>query len=301
MKKQTVKGYKVFNPDFTCKGFQFEIDKEYVHNDPIVLCQSGFHFCLKANDCFNYYDFDPNNIVCEVEALGKVEGHSKDTKQCTDHIKIIRQLTWQEVLIAANDGSNNTGRGNSGNRNSGNRNSGNSNSGDSNSGDRNSGNRNSGNRNSGNWNSGDSNSGNSNSGNSNSGNWNSGNRNSGDSNSGYSNSGNSNSGAFCTGEKTIKLFNKDSVWTIQDFENSKAFSLLYEVDIHIWVPSSHMTEDEKTQNSSHETTEGFLRKLPFKEAFNGKWSNWSDENKKAFTSLPNFDKDIFFEITGVKV
>ena len=266
MKKQTVKGYKVFNPDFTCKGFQFEIDKEYVHNDPIVLCQSGFHFCLKANDCFNYYDFDPNNIVCEVEALGKVEGHSKDTKQCTDHIKIIRQLTWQEVLIAANDGSNNTGRGNSGNRNSGN------------------------------WNSGDSNSGNSNSGN-----WNSGNRNSGDSNSGYSNSGNSNSGAFCTGEKTIKLFNKDSVWTIQDFENSKAFSLLYEVDIHIWVPSSHMTEDEKTQNSSHETTEGFLRKLPFKEAFNGKWSNWSDENKKAFTSLPNFDKDIFFEITGVKV
>ncbi len=144
-----MKGYKVFSPEFKCRDFQFEENKEYKHKGAIEVCASGFHFCIKANDCFNYYSFDSNNIVCEVEALGKTQTHDSDSKVVTDHIKIGRRLTWHEVLQACNDGKDNTGR----------RNSGNCNSGDSNSGDWNSGN-----WNSGNWNSGDSNSGYRNSG-----------------------------------------------------------------------------------------------------------------------------------------
>ncbi len=54
-----VKGYKVFNADMTCRDFQFEVGKEYKHKGEIKICSAGFHFCLKANDCFNYYDFNP--------------------------------------------------------------------------------------------------------------------------------------------------------------------------------------------------------------------------------------------------
>jgi hypothetical protein len=120
-KAEPIKGFKVFNSDFTCRGFQFEIGKEYKHKGKIEICSSGFHFCTKANDCFEYYSFNPENKVCEVEALGKTETHNEDSKVCTNHIRIICELTWHEVLDAVNMGKGNTGRANSGDRNSGDR------------------------------------------------------------------------------------------------------------------------------------------------------------------------------------
>ena len=150
MEAKVIKGYKVFDPDFTCKGYKFEENKEFTHKGKLVICKSGFHFCVKASDCFNYYSFDPKNIVCEVEARGQiVKEENGDSKYATDVLYIGKKLSWQEVLAAANEGSNNTGFANSGNWNSGNWNSGDRNSGNWNSGNRNSGYRNSGYRNSG--------------------------------------------------------------------------------------------------------------------------------------------------------
>jgi hypothetical protein len=139
--QQTIKGYKVFNKDFSCRGFQFSENSEFKFEGKISICNSGFHFCTKAQDCFSYYDFNPENIVCEVEALGETQTHDEDSKVCTNHIKIGRRLLWQEVLLIANTGKDNTGHSNSGDRNSGDRNSGDSNSGNWNSGNRNSGDR----------------------------------------------------------------------------------------------------------------------------------------------------------------
>ena len=175
------KGFKVFNSNWSCRDFKYEIGMTYEENGKPSVCNRGFHFCEQAKDCFNYYSFDPNNKVAEIIAHGEiaVEGD----KSCTNKIEIVREIPWSEVLILVNIGKACTGHSNSGD----------SNSGDSNSGDSNSGNRNSGDWNSGHSNSGDSNSGNRNSGDSNSGDSNSGNSNSGHSNSGDSNSGNSNS------------------------------------------------------------------------------------------------------------
>ena len=139
-----MKGYKVFNPDFTCKGMQYKENEVFEVDLPIKICEKGIHFCQKASLCFTYYSFDPNNIVCEVEALGDFETHTEDSKVCTNKLRVIRRLTWQEVLVAANEGANNTGHSNTGDRNSGYRNSGSSNSGSRNSGDSNSGYRNPG-------------------------------------------------------------------------------------------------------------------------------------------------------------
>lgn len=133
-KSETVKGFKIFDKNFKCKDFQFKEGETYIHKGSILICSSGFHFCLKASHCFSYYTFDPANIVCEVEALGEVATHSEDSKCCTNKIKIVRRLKWDEVLLIANDGSNNTGHSNSGDSNSGDRNSGDSNSGYRNSG-----------------------------------------------------------------------------------------------------------------------------------------------------------------------
>jgi hypothetical protein len=303
-----MKGYKIFKPDFTAKegSFQYAENKTFEMDLPIKICSRGFHFCVKLAHCFSYYDFDHNNIVCEVEALGDIMAHEEDSKICTNKLHVGRRLSWQDVLTLANEGKNNTGHSNTGNRNTGYRNTGNRNTGysntgdwntgNSNTGDWNTGNSNTGNRNTGDWNTGDRNTGDRNTGNRNTGDWNTGNR-----NTGYSNTGNRNTGAFCTGEKTMKFFNKDSDWTEEKFKESKVYNLLCNVNTKMWIYPNSMTEEEKQKYPSYKTCDGYLKDIPFKEAFQNQWHNWSEENRNAFKILPNFDAIIFEEITGVKV
>ena len=161
------KAYKVFEPDWICRDYDYKrngnvIGEIYEMDGEIEICERGFHYCPKLVNCFNYYGFNSDNKVAEIEILGDIKDDGGD-KEVTNKFKIIRELSWHEVLELVNVGSGNTGdrnsgswnsgSGNSGDWNSGNRNSGNGNSGDGNSGDRNSGNRNSGDWNSGNWNS----------------------------------------------------------------------------------------------------------------------------------------------------
>ena len=201
----SVKGYKVFNSDWTCRGFQYAVGEIFKHDGDIEMCGAGFHFCTRIADCFNYHPFDSSNKVAEIEAIGDVI--TGDDKSVTNEIKIIREISWHEVLELANTGKDCTGCNNSGNFNSGYRNSGNYNSGNYNSGDWNSGYCNSGNYNSGNYNSGDRNSGNYNSGDRNSGNYNSGDCNSGNFNSDDYNSGYCNSGSYNSGDRNSGDFN----------------------------------------------------------------------------------------------
>ena len=290
-----VKGFKVFNPDWTCnpngKPFQYAVGGTYEEDVIPMVCDRGFHFCEKAADCFNYYQFNPENKVAEVLALGEVD--TDGTKSCTNKIQIVREIPWAELLEIVNTGKGCTGLCNSGNRNSGNRNSGN----------RNSGNRNSGNRNSGDWNSGDWNSGNRNSGNRNSGNRNSGDWNSGDWNSGDWNKCSFSNGCFNTVSPKIYLFNKPSEWTYQDWLNSEARYLLNQIpgDVLEYIYFSDMTDEEKAAHPEAETTGGYLKILDNSECAVIWWRGLSDRQKAVITAIPNFDKAIFKEITGIDV
>lgn len=113
----SVKGYKVFNPDWTCKGKQYTCPGTFEEDVNPSVCNVGMHFCENAADCFNYYDFDPNNHVAEVIAHGTVaEG---EDKCATNKLEIVREIPWTEVLEIVNVGKGCTGNRNSGNRNSG--------------------------------------------------------------------------------------------------------------------------------------------------------------------------------------
>jgi len=278
--------YKVFNPDWTCRGFQYEVGGTYEENVIPEVCNRGFHFCEKAADCFQYYTFNPKNKVAEVAALGDVD--TDGVKSCTNKIQIIREIPWTELLEIVNTGKGCAGLCNSGDWNSGDWNSGNRNSGDWNSGDWNSGDWNSGNRNSGDWNSGD---------------WNSGNRNSGDWNSGDWNKTNFSNGCFNTIEPKIYLFNKPSEWTLQDWLNSDARYLMNQIpgDVLEYVYFSDMTNEEKEAHPEAETTGGYLKELDNSECGEIWWRGLSDAEKEIIKGIPNFDPEIFKEITGVDV
>ena len=84
-----MKAYKGFNPDMTCRGFQYEEGKTY-ETDEATLCKKGFHACLAPLDVFSYYSpCDDNgnlNKFHEVE-LGEVdERRDNDTKVCAKKI-----------------------------------------------------------------------------------------------------------------------------------------------------------------------------------------------------------------------
>lgn len=89
--------------------------------------------------------------------------------------------------------------------------------------------------------------------------------------------------------------------TIKEWENSAAINLMYSIDPTIWVPFNIMSKEEKEANPKAETTEGYLKTIPIKEAWKNSWGNWDAKTKKTFTSLENFDAAIFEEITGIKI
>lgn len=93
-----MKYYKAFNPDMTCKGFQYEVGKTYElsKGETLKICECGFHFCDILNNCFNYYSED-ECIICEIEPLGKIIKHEYENKLVTDKIKIVKKLSKDEI------------------------------------------------------------------------------------------------------------------------------------------------------------------------------------------------------------
>ena len=130
-------GYKAFNKDLTCRGFQYEIGQTYSMDENPIPCERGFHFCKSIAETYNFYPTADTTRICKVEALGEVATDDKK-KYCTNKIKILEEITedWERK---GNSNSSNSGNCNSGNWNSGNWNSGNWNSGNCNSGNWNSG------------------------------------------------------------------------------------------------------------------------------------------------------------------
>ncbi len=291
-----IKGYKVFNPDWTCRNFKYEVGNTYEEDVNPSVCNRGFHFCKLPKNCFNYYSFDSNNKVAEVVALGEV---SEEGDKCaTNKIKIIREISWQEALTLVNTGKGCTGHSNSGNRNSGDSNSGHRNSGHRNSGHCNNGHCNSGHSNSGNWNSG-----NWNSGHSNSGNWNSGDRNSGDWNSGDWNKASQATGCFNTQNQKLRFFDKETDITFKEWRSSDAFRLLNSIDFRPtnWIQSDEMTDEEKTEHPEHKTTGGYLKTRDNTDCCIEWWDSLSDYDRNIIKKIPNFDAEKFYYITGIKV
>ena len=90
MGKEIIKGYKGFDKDLKCLGFQYEVGKEY-STDKAVACKTGFHYCENPMDVLGFYapcdDTETPNRFCEVEGSGDFD-KSKPDKICCTHLKI---------------------------------------------------------------------------------------------------------------------------------------------------------------------------------------------------------------------
>ena len=285
---------KGFDKDLRCRGMQYEVGKEYKTNTTNIsekdLCTDRvLHYCDSLINVHEYYSCESDNRYCEIEVLGE-----EVTDGCifgSNHIRIVREIVVDELYTLMGKTNGNTGLFNSGDRNSG----------DSNSGDKNSGYRNSGDKNSGYWNSGYFNSGDSNAGDFNSGDSNSGDKNSGYRNSGDWNSCNNSNGVFCNEEdRNIRIFNTPSGMSMFEFKNSKYYKALTSSPLNLteWV---EYTDEEKKEDIDKAMIGGYLKEYTYKEACKNWWSNLTEKNKMIILSIPNFDKEVFEDITGIKI
>ncbi len=62
-----------------------------------------------------------------------------------------------------------------------------------------------------------------------------------------------------------------------------------------------MTEEEKREYPTHETTGGYLKVLDESDCGQIWWDSLPDKDKDVIKAIPNFDAGIFEECTGIKV
>lgn len=92
MEEKRIIAYKGFDENLCCKGFQYEIGKEYEQEGEIECCRSGFHACINPFDVLNYYNANGKNRFCEVEQKGIIRTDSYGTKQASSKIKIKAEI-----------------------------------------------------------------------------------------------------------------------------------------------------------------------------------------------------------------
>ena len=92
MEENKIIAYKGFDENLCCRGFQYEIGKEYVHEGEIECCESGFHACTNPFDVLDYYPVERRNRFCVVEQSGMIKTGNGDSKQASSKIKIKAEI-----------------------------------------------------------------------------------------------------------------------------------------------------------------------------------------------------------------
>ena len=97
MSENVITSYKGFDKNMKCRGFQYEVGKEYEMDGEIKCCKQGFHACKSAMEVWDYYDMLSSRYA-EVEQSGKIDKGENSTKVCSSHIKIKAELKLADII-----------------------------------------------------------------------------------------------------------------------------------------------------------------------------------------------------------
>ena len=116
-----VEGYKGTEADMSCRGFRYELGKQFdiPEGEEIEECTNGFHLCLFLHDVYDYYSIGGGRRYFKVKALVRkadyerygtcpelrtsvgchIVPHRID-KIVAKSIEFVRELSIEEVLSA---------------------------------------------------------------------------------------------------------------------------------------------------------------------------------------------------------
>ena len=97
MEEKVIKAYKGFDKNMQCRGYQYEVGKEYDMDGEIKCCKRGFHACKSPLEVWDHYDM-LNSRFAEVEQSCKIDEEENSTKVCSSHIKIKAELKLADII-----------------------------------------------------------------------------------------------------------------------------------------------------------------------------------------------------------
>lgn len=97
MSEKVITSYKAFDKNMQCRGFQYEVGKEYEIDGEIKCCNRGFHACKSPMEVWDYYDMLDSRYA-EVEQSGKIDAEENSTKVCSSRIKIKAELKLADII-----------------------------------------------------------------------------------------------------------------------------------------------------------------------------------------------------------
>ena len=97
-KENPIIAYKGFDEDLSCRGFQYEIGKEYCLDGELELCANGFHASQNPLDVFDYYSMSSSTRYAMVELWGDVDFAIDNEKLCATNIRIVKEMSIDELV-----------------------------------------------------------------------------------------------------------------------------------------------------------------------------------------------------------
>ena len=97
MEENKIISYKGFDENMQCRGFQYEVGKEYKKEGNIKCCERGFHACKSPMEVWDYYDMLTSRFA-KVEQSGKIDKEDNSTKVCSSKIKIAAELNLGDII-----------------------------------------------------------------------------------------------------------------------------------------------------------------------------------------------------------
>ena len=98
--KNIIHSYKGFDKDLKCRGFAYEIGKDYEQDGKIKCCNNGFHACEFPLDVFNYYAPGENSRYCTVTQSGVTDKEGGGSKVASSKIHIETEIGLNGIIKA---------------------------------------------------------------------------------------------------------------------------------------------------------------------------------------------------------
>ncbi|WP_311353994.1 hypothetical protein [Alloprevotella tannerae] len=96
---EKIKTYKGFDEKLRCRGFQYEVGKEYENSGDVECCARGFHACENPLEVFEYYA-PAKSRFCEVEQSGVLKRENEGSKVASSKISIKCEIGLRGLIEA---------------------------------------------------------------------------------------------------------------------------------------------------------------------------------------------------------